>query len=51
MHLTYLDQCVVSRFLQKPENDPWRDLRETILKGNANVTGRFKLTHLRVTSN
>ncbi len=36
MHLTYLDQCVVSRFLQKPENDPWRDLRETILKGNAN---------------
>ena len=34
MHLVYLDQCVVSRFLDKSENECWRDLRELVLKGN-----------------
>ena len=36
MSLVYLDQCVISRFLEKPENEQWRCLREIILKGNAN---------------
>jgi hypothetical protein len=35
MQLVYLDQCVLSRFLEKPENEQWRNLREIILKGNA----------------
>ncbi len=34
MHLVYLDQCILSRFLEKPENEQWRDLRQIILKGN-----------------
>jgi len=34
MHLVYLDQCVISRFLEKPQNEQWRDLREIVLKGN-----------------
>ena len=51
-HLIYLDQCVLSRFLEKPENDPWRDLRETILKGNANrqILCPTSLEHLVETS-
>lgn len=35
MHLVYLDQCVVSRFLEKSANEQWRDLRDIVLKGNA----------------
>jgi hypothetical protein len=30
MRLVYLDQCVVSRLIQKPENEPWKELRDTI---------------------
>ncbi len=35
MLLVYLDQCVVSRFLDKPENQQWLELRNLLLKGNA----------------
>ena len=35
MYLVYLDQCILSRFLETPKNETWRDLREIILKGNA----------------
>jgi hypothetical protein len=52
MHLVYLDQCVVSRFLEKPENARWRDLREIILRGNANrrILCPTSLEHLIETS-
>jgi len=35
MHLVYLDQCAISRFLPKPDNEQWRKLRDVVLKGNA----------------
>lgn len=35
MQLVYLDQCVLSRFLEKPENEHWLKFRELVLKGNA----------------
>ncbi|MEI6077586.1 MAG: hypothetical protein WCS94_18540 [Verrucomicrobiota bacterium] len=35
MHLVYLDQCVLSRFLDTPKNQQWLELRDLILKGNA----------------
>jgi hypothetical protein len=35
MHLVYLDQCVPSRFLPKPENEQWLELRDSVLKGHA----------------
>lgn len=52
MHLVYLDQCVLSRFLEKPENDQWRDLREIVLKGNAKrrILCPTSLEHLIETS-
>lgn len=31
MHLVYLDQCVVSRLVSRPENEPWREARAAIL--------------------
>jgi hypothetical protein len=52
MHLVYLDQCVLSRFLEKPENEQWRDLREILLKGNARrrILCPTSLEHLVETS-
>src|SRR5688572_12234629 len=52
MHLVYLDQCVISRFLEKPENDQWSDLREIVLKGNAKrlILCPTSLEHLIETS-
>jgi len=52
MYLVYLDQCVLSRFLEKSKNEAWRDLRETILKGNTNrrILCPTSLEHLIETS-
>ncbi len=33
--MVYLDQCVISRFLPKPENEQWLELRDLVLKGHA----------------
>jgi hypothetical protein len=35
MHLIYLDQCVISRLIHKPENEPWSELRAAIFDGHA----------------
>jgi hypothetical protein len=52
MHLVYLDQCVLSRFLEKPENEQWRKLREVVLAGNAKrrILCPTSLEHLVETS-
>src|SRR5437773_1636908 len=52
MYLVYLDQCILSRFLERPENEPWCDLREIILKGNASrrILCPTSLEHLIETS-
>ena len=52
MQLVYLDQCVLSRFLEKPENEPWSELRELLLKGNVNrrILCPKSLEHLVETS-
>lgn len=34
MHLVYLDQCVVSRLVSRPGNEPWREVRAAILKAH-----------------
>lgn len=34
MWLVYLDQCVISRFLNREENALWRELRDIVLSGN-----------------
>jgi hypothetical protein len=34
MHLVYLDQCVVSRLISRPENEPWADVRAAILEAH-----------------
>jgi hypothetical protein len=31
MHLVYLDQCVVSRLIDRPHNESWAEVREAIL--------------------
>ncbi len=36
LHFVYLDQCVLSRFLTSPQNEPSRDLRELIQRGHVN---------------
>ena len=36
MHLVYLDQCVLSRFLDRPQNQQWHELRGLLMQGNAN---------------
>ncbi len=52
MHLVYLDQCVLSRFLETPKNTQWCDLCEIILKGNASrrILCPTSLEHLIETS-
>ena len=52
MHLVCLDQCVISRFLDKPENEQWRDLCQTILKGSESrrILCPTSLEHLIETS-
>ena len=34
MHLVYLDQCVVSRLVSRPGNEPWHDVRAAILEAH-----------------
>jgi hypothetical protein len=34
MHLVYLDQCVVSRLVSRPENEPWQGMRAAILEAH-----------------
>src|ERR1035441_1135714 len=52
MQLVYLDQCVISRFLSKPENHQWLELRNLVLKGNATrkILCPTSLEHLIETS-
>src|SRR5438552_13059447 len=52
MHLVYLDQCVLSRFLEKPENEQWQELCNLLLKGNAarRILCPTSLEHLIETS-
>jgi hypothetical protein len=52
MRLVYLDQCILSRFLEKPENEQWRELCNLVLKGNAarKVLCPTSLEHLVETS-
>ena len=52
MQLVYLDQCVISRFLSKPENHQWLELRDLVLKGNAarKILCPTSLEHLIETS-
>src|SRR6266404_3739211 len=52
MHLVYLDQCILSRFLEAPENEQWRELRNLVLKGNAGrkILCPTSLEHLIETS-
>jgi hypothetical protein len=52
MHLVYLDQCVLSRFLDKPKNQQWIELRDLVLKGNAarKILCPTSLEHLIETS-
>ena len=52
MYLVYLDQCVLSRFLEKAENQPWRELRELVLIGNSKrrILCPTSLEHLIETS-
>jgi hypothetical protein len=52
MHLVYLDQCIISRFLEKPENEQWRELRNLVLKGNSarKILCPTSLEHLIETS-
>jgi hypothetical protein len=52
MHLVYLDQCVLTRFLEKPENEHWLELRHLVLKGNVarKILCPTSLEHLIETS-
>lgn len=52
MHLVYLDQCAVSRFLPTSGNEQWRELRDVVLKGNATrkILCPSSLEHLIETS-
>jgi hypothetical protein len=52
MLLVYLDQCVLSRFLDKPGNQQWLELRNLVLKGNAarKILCPTSLEHLIETS-
>lgn len=52
MHLVYLDQCVISRLIDKPENNRWQELRAALFHGHArrNVLCPTSLEHLVETS-
>ena len=52
MRLVYLDQCVLSRFLDKPKNQQWLELSDLVLKGNAGrkILCPTSLEHLIETS-
>ena len=52
MHLVYLDQCAISRFLPTLGNEQWRELRDVVLKGNTarKILCPTSLEHLIETS-
>src|ERR1035437_7934840 len=52
MHLIYLDQCFLSQFLGKPEDQQWLNLRNLVLDGNSarKILCPTSLDHLIETS-